>query len=41
MKTFYEIAEMEISVFECEDVITTSGLPGVSDDDDFNGGDIN
>lgn len=40
MKTFYEIAEMEISVFECEDVITTSGLPAPGEDD-FNGGAIN
>lgn len=26
MKLFYEAVEMEISEFECEDVITTSGL---------------
>lgn len=39
MKNIYEIAEMEISVFESEDVITTSlPMPG---DDDFNGGNIN
>lgn len=25
MKQIYELAEMDISAFECEDVITTSG----------------
>lgn len=41
MKTFYERAEMEVVIFENEDVITTSG--NVLDDmlqeeDNFNGG---
>lgn len=50
MKRIYELAEMEISVFECEDMITTSGLsnggeigddnkgPVISWDDFINGG---
>lgn len=32
MKTFYENPEMEIVKFAVEDVIATSGLPGVSND---------
>ena len=49
MKLIYELAEMEISTFETEDVITTSGLgnggtaddnnsPSISWDDFINGG---
>lgn len=26
MKTFYENPEMEVIAFECEDIITTSGI---------------
>lgn len=41
MKTFYESAEMEVVIFENEDVIATSGT-GLEDlvqpSDSFNGG---
>lgn len=41
MKTFYESAEMEVVIFENEDVIATSGNglnDFVQDEDNFNGG---
>ena len=41
MKTFYENPEMEVIAFECEDIITTSGIVDkVETEDDFNGGAI-
>ena len=44
MKTIYDNAEMEVSVFECEDVIATSGngLNGfVKEEDTENMGGLN
>lgn len=42
MKTFYEAAEMEVVIFENEDVIVTSGTLDdfVQEEDNFNGGAI-
>ena len=37
MKRIYELAEMEISVFECEDMITTSLANGGEIGDDNKG----
>lgn len=39
MKTFYENPEMEVIAFECEDIITTSGLGDLVQDEDNFGGD--
>lgn len=40
MKWIYELAEMEISVFECEDMITTSRLANGGEIGDDNKGPV-